>query len=443
MTKIKHLLTILVIALWGSGAVYATDKELVNILVDKGFLTQDEASKIMSDVSHGPIIKTKGKLVEKLTFNGRVHGQWDYLSADIDNQNNPSTENSFIMRRLYLGAKADLGEGWQAVINASFGDDNNRLDKGYISKKLNDELKLYVGYLKAPFGIEETTSSTKIKSVERTALNRTFIEDFNWGARVTGLQLHGSMAGFKGAVAVTNIRQNNFDDGSDDGDSENSPAYWGRLNYTLPLDSDESAILMFGGDVGFLPNNAAQQYASNDLHANSLKNRDAFLYTLYGKLSVEDFISVGDAEMLVQLMGADLEDAAAEGTTPNADDASPIGFSIIPSIFLAEDLELVLSYSFIDSDGVGVDPGDATRRVNDNSRHWDEYQEFYIGFNYYIRGNDLKLSFGYVYAEGSDILSEFDLDGDGDNDISRGTAVADEDDEFTANGFRARLQLLF
>jgi len=436
MIKIRYLFTILVIALWGGGVLYAADKELVSILVDKGYLSKEEANKIMSDVSHGQIIKTKSKLVKKLTFSGRVHGQWDYLSAEIDGKNDPITENSFIMRRLYLGAKADLGQGWEGVISASFGDDTNRLDKGYLAKKLSDEFKAYVGYLKAPFGIEETTSSSKIKSVERSALNRFFIEDLNFGARVTGVQLHGSIAGLKGALAVTNIRQNNFDDGSDEGDSENNLAYWGRLNHTLSLNAEESAELMLGGDIAFLPTNAAQQYDKD------LSTRDALLYTLYGKLSVDDFLSVGNASILLQFMGANVDDASADGTIPNAENASPMGFNIMPSIFLTDDLEFVLSYSFIDSDGLGVDPTDVTRRVNsikdtnDEKLHWDEYQEFYVGINYFIRGirgNDLKLSVGYVYAKGEDIFKNG----------GHGTAVADEDNEFTSNGFRARLQLLF
>lgn len=435
MMKIRHLFTILVIALWGSGMLYAADKELVSILVDKGYLSKEEAHKIMSDVSHGPIIKTKGKLVKKLTFSGRVHGQWDYLSAHVDKQDDPTTENSFIMRRLYLGAKADLGQGWEGVINASFGDDTNRLDKGYLAKKLSDELKVYVGYLKAPFGIEETTSSSKIKSVERSALSRFFIEDLNFGARVTGVQLHGSMAGLKGALAVTNIRQGNFDQGSDaeKADSENSLAYWGRLNHTLALNTEDSVELMFGGDIAFLPTNATQQYDD------SLSSSDALLYTLYGKFSVDDFLSVGDASILLQFMGANVDDASADGALANAEDASPMGFSIMPSIFLTNDLELVLSYSFLDSDGIGVDPSDATRRVNTikgtnkEKLHWDEYQEFYVGINYFIRGNDLKLSAGYVYAKGEDIFK----------DGGHGMAIQDDDNEFTANGFRARLQLLF
>jgi phosphate-selective porin len=424
MIKIKYILTILLTALLGGGVLYAADKELVDILVNKGYLSKEEAHKIMSDVSHGPIIKTKGKLVKKLTFSGRVHGQWDYLSADIDGQedgqDDPSTENSFIMRRLYFGVKADLGEGWEGVVNASFGDDTNRLDKGYLAKKLSDDFKVYAGYLKAPFGIEETTSSSKIKSVERSALNRFFIEDLNFGARVTGVQLHGSMSGLKGVLAVTNIRQGNFDNGSDskndDGvkSKESSFAYWGRLNHTLFLNTEESAKLMLGGDVAFLPTDAALQYDRE------LKNRDALVYTVYGKLSVDDFLSIGDASILLQLMGADVEDK------------SPIGFNIMPSIFLTNDFELVLSYSFLDSDGMGIDPSDATRHVNDNGGYWDEYNEFYVGINYFISGNDLKFSAGYVYAKGADFLT-------GDH----GTEVADEDNAFTSNGFRARLQLLF
>jgi hypothetical protein len=39
-----------------------------------------------------------------------------------------------------------------------------------------------VGYQKVPFGFQETTSSSKIKTIERSATNRFFADDIDFAA---------------------------------------------------------------------------------------------------------------------------------------------------------------------------------------------------------------------------------------------------------------------
>ena len=148
------------------------------------------------------------------------------------------------MRRLQLGATADLGNGWEGVLVADFSADTD-IDKAYISKELYDGAStLYVGYLKAPFGIEETSSSTTAKTIERSAANNYFIKDLNWGARVVGAQLKGSMDPLSYHFAVTNIDQGDINEGSDSGSNNetNSPAFWGRLGLDLPTNGDMKVI---------------------------------------------------------------------------------------------------------------------------------------------------------------------------------------------------------
>ena len=42
--------------------------------------------------------------------------------------------------------------------------------------KYSDALRIDIGQKKVPFGIEETTSSSKLKAIERSAVNRQFAE---------------------------------------------------------------------------------------------------------------------------------------------------------------------------------------------------------------------------------------------------------------------------
>jgi phosphate-selective porin len=399
---------------------------LIDVLVKKGYLTAEEAETVLNEAgatqaqSRGVFIP-KSKLVEKVTVSGRLHAQYDNLSADVDHGSDPATENSFQLRRTLLGVKAELVDGWYGEIVADFSEDNNRLDKAYIGKKLGNH-RIIAGYDKAPFGIEETRSSSKIKAVERSPLNRFFIEDMDWGSTVAGLQLHGEpAAGLGYALAVTNARQKNLKDGSDysSDNTENSMAWWGRLGYQL---QNDAFPLLIGADVGYIPEDGAIQYDD------SLVKRDALMWDIYADLGMDRF------SMLAHMMGADMDHAAANGNgEANSSNASPIGFNLQPAFFLTDKLEAVLSYSWIDSDGVGIDPSDVTRRVNDNSGLWDKYQSIYLGGNWYIRGNDLKLSAGYEYAEGRDILES----------KVHGSALAAEDNDISINGVRTRMQLMF
>jgi phosphate-selective porin len=389
---------------------YAEEEKtcLVDLLVEKEVITKDEVERL----SLKPVIPT-GNLTEKIKISGRIHAQWDYLSSDS------ASESSLLLRRVLLGVSADLGKGWEGVIIADFAGNDNHLDTAYISKKLSDSTTAYVGLMTAPYGVEETTSAAKIKRIERSALNRFFVDDLNWGGGVTGLQLEGEIGGFNYVGAITNIRQSNVNEGSTDA-NENSYAYWGRIGYTIPLENGEFKL---GADLAFLPDDAVAQYNS-DLTPGS---RDALAYNLYSQTKIGGF------SLLAQLMSASIDNASANSAgTNNANDANPWGINIMPSYQLSDKLEAVISYSVIDSDGVGVDPSDATRSANDGGRHWDKYQELYLGGNYYIRGNDLKLSFGYVYGKGKDIL-------DGDHGTAKSTTNAD----IQVDGVRARLQLLF
>lgn len=362
-----------------------------------------------------------------------MQAQWNYLNSDIDNQGDPrggpSAENSIDLRRVQVSFNADLGHGWAGLVVTDFARNDAQIDQAHISKVINDATTFYAGYKKAPFSFEETAPNAKTKTVERSALNRFFIDDLNWAARVTGLQLHHKhhKQPLSYALAITNIDQNNPSFGSDDdgngaiNNSENSLAYWGRIGYDIPINEGN---VHFGFDIGFMPEDAVLQYDPSSI---TLSDRDAWVYSLYGQLTLSQF------ELLVQLTGAEIEKAAARGSTPSDADASPMGISIIPSFRINEQYEIVVGYSFIDSDGVGVAPSQATYRANDNGRFWDEYHEIYLGGTYYIRGDDLKFLIGYIYAMGSDILDKG----------GHGYAVATDDEKINVHGLIARLQLLF
>lgn len=422
LSKGAACLALIAVAATSGSSLFAGDEELVDILLQKGVLNNTEADQLKARVASN--VEIKGQSVQKLTIGGNIQAQWDVLSTDLQNESNPSAENSWNMRRLRLGATADLGNGWEGVLVADFSADTD-IDKAYISKELYDGAStLYVGYLKAPFGIEETSSSTTAKTIERSAANNYFIKDLNWGAGVVGAQLKGSMDPLSYHFAVTNIDQGDINEGSDSGSNNetNSPAFWGRLGLDLPTNGDMKVSI--GADMGLLMSDAVDQYTTS---TNGNGSRDAVLYSIYSQMDM------GQMSLLLQMIGAEVEDASANSAgTANSADASPWAFSITPSIMVSEKAELVASFSYIDSDGIGINPSEVTRRSNVGAaNYWDKFTEYYAGMNYYLKGNDVKFMVGYVYAEGDDVLT------------GRGAAENAADQGIDINGLRARLQLLF
>ena len=58
---------------------------------------------------------------------------------------------------------------------------------------------------KSNFGFQETTSSSKIKTIERSATNRFFADDIDFSSNHTGVHLKGKLGGgFSYAAAVVN-----------------------------------------------------------------------------------------------------------------------------------------------------------------------------------------------------------------------------------------------
>ena len=59
--------------------------------------------------------------------------------------------------------------------------------------------RIDIGQKKVPFGVEETTSSSKLKAIERSAVNRQFAEQLKFNARHTGIFAKGTY----GLVSLT------------------------------------------------------------------------------------------------------------------------------------------------------------------------------------------------------------------------------------------------
>tara|TARA_B100002019_G_scaffold278497_1_gene279383 strand:- start:807 stop:1955 length:1149 start_codon:yes stop_codon:yes gene_type:complete len=359
-------------------------------------------------------VKPKSKKVTELKFSGRIQGQWDGIeSEEVGGEN----RNHFYFRRLFLGGHAKVGDNWGGDIVMDFAastnnDDTVFIDGASVWYNHSDALRIDVGQLKVPFGVEETTSSSKLKAIERSAVNRQFAEQLKFNARHTGIFAKGKFSDFLSYdLAVVNSGQNHTSKDSDLKDGEygsnrNELGYYGRLTYA----NYESELRhYFGAATGVMKvgqdgGDAAYRNIAEDITA----------YNIFAGFGSGPFNL--DAEyMFGDVSGVDHEHDGYSVQASYAISNAPAG-----------SWELVYRYSSVENSNGEVGADEIVRRANFDNNDWDnvaKLEQNYIGVNYLFNGHDAKFMLGYEMNKITD------------NVAANGSANAD--------GFRARIQFLF
>ena len=383
-------------------AIAADDSALLNVLVKKGILTTQEALLLrdeMADESEKTIVDTVsgGKKTTALSIYGRL--QLQHINFDSDGPGVAHT-NHFLARRIRLGVQAQLGENWITDLNYEFGAENiDRLLIAYLTKMGDTPVSLSFGIRKVNFGLEENKSSSRLKAIERSGATRYFVEANNGRRLGAGKQRvgiffdarSGKSTGFYYGASITNPELPIGGIGAISAGTEltNEFALWADAGYTGQLDSISYRI---GAAGGYLPNQGGPQ---------ALIGRDGSdlqVFSVYG-----DF-KAGAFSVATEFLTSSMDDGAAVGT-----DASPWGVWIEPSYMVNDRFEVTARASYTDSDGRGIRVSDGVRSAR-ASLVGDNLTEVFIGFSYYILGNDLKLQTGYVrgWAEKNGVKEESD-----------------------------------
>lgn len=372
------------VALAVSPVVGQESKAIIDALVRKGVITADEAKEIQAEAKKAsPVLAGTGKSVSKLSLGARVQMQYAGLSTDIDGTaNDPASTNHFFLRRVYLTTKANLGPDWS--VNITYDPANAGFDKAAVTYK-DDAWTIDFGLRKAPLGYEELTSSGSLKAIERTGVTRYFVEPANGrrlgasGYRI-GVFAEGKSGNFVYGAAITNPERVN-DSTSAGNAGNNQQAYWVHGGFKGKNDNGSYA---FGAAAGILPDQGGKTVgAGNDLT----------IFSIYGDVTMGNFQLVGE------YLTAEVDRGASA-----TQDATPTGYWLQGSYKFSKKFEGVARFSYLDSDGRGVNISDGVRSAPSGGTH-DKLTEYFIGGNWYIMGNDLKFQAGYVYGETEDTVA--------------------------------------
>jgi hypothetical protein len=346
--------------------------------------------------------------IQELQIEGRFQYQAAYLDGS-DVRGNDFSESHDEYRRFRLGAKGKFlqyfGFKYQVNLvndgrNSSGGGDLDwgyqDIDEAYLSFNLGkalgetgfDELSLIYGRQKYVFGTEAHTSSTKLLTIERSALANKVYGSY----RPTGLTL----AGATGPLSFATSLYSSTTDGADNEEFngwQDSYSILANLGYQVndelllrmdasyndanPRNGGEDSVIDYAWAVGFGAEydagiwgvNADVIYGDNgdsDLHANA-NRRDAF----YG-LQVTPYYWLIDKK--VQLVGQYQYQGseASEGVRINS--------------------------RYGRADGTG----------NVNSGRGDEHHSLYAGLNYYICDHNAKIQAGIEYQTMETPIGDFD-----------------------------------
>ena len=401
-----------------SPTLHAQDKATLDLLVKKNVITQQEADSLAKGSGDPSIVVgPKDPNVKSLKLEGLIQSQFDWLTTQDKGagaSNAPAAEQ-FYVRRAYLGALADLGNGWagEALFDFATGSKiaggyqggpagitpQPNFEKIYISKKIDDASgTVTAGYRKVNFTLEEYTPSTVVKPVERSILSNYFDGGYKAiGATATGTRLgfasrhpgifwDGTVTntGFFYGVAVTNGVQSATSYTPVGG--LNRLAGWAYIGYSGTL--GDKTTYKAGINYGYTPDaNTIVTQANSDWGYNP------YVSVVYDKNAQVD------AEFIQGFVTNGRGDNAAGTVTERA---APFGFNVTPSYKITPEWELVARYTYLFTDGRGVNISDVVTNANDvagaNIR-FNDAQSIYVGVNWNIMGDSVKALFGYEWDE--------------------------------------------
>ncbi len=370
---------------------------LLEVLVRKGILTDQEAEDIRADLvrdaAQPPALATGGSnYTTRLRISGRLQAQFAGLDTGIENAADPASTNHFFMRRVYLTARADLGPDWNANITYDFA--GSLFDAAFVQWRQSSDLTFDFGLRKVNLGFEERTSSGSLKAIERSGVTRYFVEENNGrrlgaGSYRVGLFMDGKQGNFFYGAAVTNPeRAVNFTNAAGTGNATNNGvALWANAGYNGTF---EHGTFVVGAGAGMLPDQGGK---SGTTPFGVGTGSDLNVYSLYTD------VTAGRFGFAAEYLWADVE----RGVSATRD-AQPSGFWVQPTFKFSEAWEAVFRYSYLDSDGRGVNVSDGVRSAASGGTH-DKLTEMFFGGNWYVKGNDLKFQAGYVYGKSEDTIT--------------------------------------
>jgi len=388
-----------VLLMAGQVALADSATDIVDALVSKGVLTEEEGKLITkghtSKVSVTPVVKEKDGAFTLESANGRNSIQLtgrmhlDYRDSDIDgaignqqDRDTASLADQFELRRARIGVKGKLAKDFKYEIVTNI-PGTATVDVAYLDFAKYDQVQIRAGKFKQPFGLEQLISSNNITMMERSYVDQTV------PGKKLGLQVMGSP--FTGTTYAGSVYQHNDTELNIGSDGKNSVAGRATLNFAEIMGNKE--MIMHVGLAGL-----DSSYAIN-ASSSSQTTSGADDTTLRGTIS--SFRSAGRGLNNI-FRGQVASNVFCSSAAYNCQSESPVSVKQraygLEGIFATGPFKLMGEYS----------QGDFTGTGNGQTKY--DTKTYYLEAGWFITGEKYASSYKNGVFSSFKPNNEFDLD---------------------------------
>lgn len=300
-------------------------------------------------------VKPNGK-EKSLALGGFIQAQYEAGSAAPDSRFT-GINNRFLLRRARLFAAGSFAENFSFKLESDFGNNSisaktgltGQLTDAYVSWTKHAATSIRLGQFKTPFGYEQLQSDTKIYTIERSLSN----DSLTLGRQI-GVMAYGEVADKRLAYSVGAFNGT----GTNIGSNDNQKLLWvGRVTGVL---ADTKV-----GEHKLKLTTGADYFSTED--------KGTFTGRREG-VSLDAQLAYGPGELQAEWLHGERHPTTGTATTAE-------GWAVLGAYNFTPQWQGVVRYESYDSN---------TAAGNTATEEWT------IGVNYLLKGDDLKLSLNYL-----------------------------------------------
>ncbi|HEY9002721.1 MAG TPA: porin [Mucilaginibacter sp.] len=198
---LKRILFVVIILTSAIASKAQSNDELINLLIKKNLLTQQEADSLRSDLA----LKEQQKRDKdkenqhSISIGSRALQISGLVQARYQGFAQSGVNDAFDMHRARLDAKGNITDNWSYEVYTEFAGSGAKLLDAYTAYRFTDFLKIQAGQFKVPLTYESLVSDSQLDFIDRSQVvealaGRSKDVIGNQNGRDIGVQISGSFA---------------------------------------------------------------------------------------------------------------------------------------------------------------------------------------------------------------------------------------------------------
>lgn len=411
LARLAAVLFISLVSLCARGddisAIGAGDRYLIDVLVERGILSHQEALQTRKLMASAPeIILTRQRSL-KIYFYSQIRYSSTTQTYSQGGDSQTASNTGASLRRQILAFDADITDGTRAFISINTAA-LNLFDSLFVQRRVETrffDYDLAFGYMSPKFNME-SPAGAQLKTPDRSILN-TF-----WGGKDPGYDdddvkrsanqcFAGNHIGvfidarapfdehaFWG-VSVTNAKNSYWREL----DEKLGLAYWAKFGYAIKT---EDVDFSCGINAGYSENIASIRtpYGREKCDCmgvciyHVLQWGRIFFETEFTASRTSHGKTVSDDQPLY---------ASASGNSLPYGAMAMFGYTVYDGSWGR--VEPIFRYAYLDSGGAGVAENNVLYSIKSLNGLYNRIKAYYIGCNWYIDGNTLKFQLGFEHLD--------------------------------------------